>query len=98
MEIVVSTKLKIHAAARDRFTEWARTQGKSFPDLKAALESSHGRPAGAVQIGNRRWLWTHKNTFVSYVIKDQPVFGMGGTVVLPFLVDRCIIVTDVFSL
>jgi hypothetical protein len=97
MEIVVSSRVKIHALARVRFTDWARHHGQSFAPLKAALESAQGRPAGAIQMRNGRWIWAFGETFVTYVLKDEPVAKVGPTTLLPFFVDRFVIVTDIFA-
>jgi hypothetical protein len=97
MVIVASSRMKIHSSARARFAEWARHHSQSFAPLKAALESAQGRPAGAIQLGNGRWIWAFGGTFVSFVLKDEPVAKVGPATPLPFLVDRFIIVTDIFA-
>lgn len=98
MKIVVSTRVKIHESVRDRFVEWSRHHGLSFASLKAELESAQGQPAGAIQLENGRWIWASGPTFVSYVLKDKPVAAFGTISLLPFLVDRYVVVTDIFAL
>ena len=89
--------MKIHASARARFTDWARHRRQSFAPLTAALESAQGRPAGAIQMKNGRWIWAFGETFVSYVLKDEPAAKAGPTIPLPFFVDRFVIITDIFA-
>jgi hypothetical protein len=97
VKFVVSVKLKVHNSARDRLKLWAQQHGKSFADLKAALEADKGEPAGAIRIGNGRWIWAVGGTFLSYVLKDEPV-ALFGRFSLPFLVRRYAVVTDIFAL
>ena|SRR5438874_13565129 len=97
MVIVASSRMKIHSSARARFAEWARHHSQSFAPLRAALESAQGRPTGAIEIGNGRWIWAFGETFVSYVLKDQPVAKIGRASPLAFFVDRFVIITDIFA-
>jgi predicted nucleotidyltransferase len=82
--------------ARKRFAEWARHRRQSFAAIKSKLTSSKGEPAGAIEIGNGRWMFAFGGSFVSYVIKEQPVALFGKAI--PFLVRRQIVVTEIFAI
>ena len=97
MLIIVSTKLKIHRTAQDRFVTWASGHAGTFAPLQAALETSQGKPDGAIQAENGRWMWAFGGTFVSYIIRDTPVALYGTTASMPFLRERHVIVTDIFA-
>ena len=51
-----------------------------------------------MQLPNGRWIWYWGETLVTYVIKDDPVHVPFSSVTIPFVVDRAIIVTDIFAL
>lgn len=57
MRIVISSHVKIHSSARDRFARWSQQHGRSFAELKEELESTQGQPAGSMLVGKDYWTW-----------------------------------------
>jgi hypothetical protein len=97
MKIVASCRLKVHTSARSRFDDWLKQHARSYAALKAELESSQGHPTGAMAVGNGRWVWDFGGTFVSYMLKDMPIRVLGTAKFVPQLVDRRIVITDIFA-
>jgi hypothetical protein len=42
-------------------------------------------------------MWANGGTFISYVLIDKPVAATGTAIPLPFLVDRYVVITDIFA-
>jgi len=98
MAFIVSTTVRIHTSACDSFVQWAARHGEAFAALRTALETSKGKPAGAIPLENGRWIWASGDTFVSYVLNDKPVFWFGRLGPMPLLRHRAVIVTDIRAL
>jgi len=68
----------------------------SFAAIKVELMSSKGEPAGAIEIAKGQWMCAIGGSFVSYVIKEEPIVLFGKAI--PSLVRRQIVVTDIFTI
>jgi hypothetical protein len=97
MKIVASCRLKVHTSAQSRFDDWLKQHARSYAALKTEIESSQGHPTGAMAVGNERWVWEFGGTFMSYVLKDKPIGALGTAKFLPQLVDRRVVITDIFA-
>ena len=97
MRFVISVEIRVHRSAQARFTDWIMNHKTAFQQIRNELRVSLGIPIGTKQLQNRKWVWSHADTFISYVIRDKPLTAMSGRVSLPVFVQREVTITDIFA-